>query len=212
MIQLIVFIIFIYSIILHEISHGFVAEHLGDPTARLSGRLTLKLSSHIDPIMSILVPFFFILSGSPVIFGSAKPVPIDPFNLRNPRKDMGLIALAGPTTNILIAIILSLIARLLLLFLPSATIVFSILKSVVQINLFLAVFNLTPIPPLDGGRVAVALLPSKYAKALASLESIGIPLILFFYLFPTRLLPLPQITSTITNFLFRLIFPNLPLV
>ncbi|MBI2036174.1 site-2 protease family protein, partial [Candidatus Microgenomates bacterium] len=89
-------IILIYSAILHEVAHGFVAERLGDPTARLMGRLTLNPKPHIDPMMSIALPLILILSGSPIIFGAAKPVPVDPFNLKEGRKDMSIVALAGP--------------------------------------------------------------------------------------------------------------------
>ncbi len=212
MAQIILFFLFIYSIIIHEISHGLVAERLGDPTARISGRLTLKLRSHLDPIMSILLPLLLFFSGSPIIFGAAKPVPIDPFNLRHPRQDMGKIALAGPASNFLLAILFSLIARLVLLFLPSAYTILDLLKTIVQINLVLMIFNLTPIPPLDGGRIAVALLTPKYAHALTSLENIGIPLVIFLYLFPNRFLPLPLFLNKSVSFLLRLIFPSLPLV
>src|SRR3989338_1003057 len=96
--------ILVFSAILHEVAHGFVADRFGDPTPRLSGRLTLNPKSHIDPFMSVLLPLVLLLSGSPVIFGAAKPVPIDPFNLRDGRKDVALVALAGPLTNIILAI------------------------------------------------------------------------------------------------------------
>ncbi len=206
MISLFGFLIFIYSIILHEIAHGLMAERLGDPTARISKRLSFNPISHIDPIMSILVPFMLIISGSPIIFGSAKPVPIDPYNLKNPRKDMGLIGLAGPATNLIIAIMLSLLARLLLLS-SSSTALFEILKYGAQINIILAVFNLIPIPPLDGGRVMVAILPEKYSDALASVENFGIFILLFLLFFPTRFFPLQSIVMSIGNFIFSLIFP-----
>jgi Zn-dependent protease len=105
------FIIFIYAIIIHEIAHGLVADRLGDPTARLSKRLTLNPIPHIDPTMSIIFPLLLIFSHSPIIFGSAKPVPIDPYNLNNPKKDMGLIGLSGPLSNLLMALVFGLIAR-----------------------------------------------------------------------------------------------------
>ncbi|MGB9637329.1 MAG: site-2 protease family protein [Microgenomates group bacterium] len=211
MVSLFGFIIFIYSIILHEIAHGLAAERLGDPTARLSGRLSLKPGPHIDPLMSIVVPLLLVLSGSPIIFGSAKPVPIDPYNLRNPRKDMGLVGLAGPVTNLGLAIAFSFLARLVFALFPQTTIL-EILKFATQINIFLAVFNLIPIPPLDGGRVMVAILPEKYSEALASIESLGIFIVLFFLLFPNPLFSLEKIIVGISSFLFSLIFPNFPLV
>lgn len=211
MLSILVFLIFIYSIILHEISHGLVAERLGDPTARLSNRLTLNPRSHIDPLMSILVPFFLLLSGSPIIFGSAKPVPIDPYNLHHPRKDMGLIGLAGPLTNLFLAIIFSFLARLVANFSPNPTFL-GLLANVARINITLAVFNLTPIPPLDGGRVLTAILPLSYAEALASLENFGIFLILFFLFFPTSIFPLPTMIAKVSSLIFNLIFPSLPLI
>jgi len=211
MVSLFGFLIFIYSIILHEIAHGLAAERLGDPTARLSGRLSLKPGPHIDPLMSILVPLFLVLSGSPIIFGSAKPVPIDPYNLRNPRKDMGLVGLAGPATNLGLAVVFSLLARLAFALFPQTTIL-EVLKFATQINIFLAVFNLIPIPPLDGGRVMVAILPEKYSEALESIESIGIFIVLFFFLFPNSFFSLQGIVIEISSFLFNLIFPNFPIV
>lgn len=211
MVTLVGFLIFIYSIILHEISHGLMAERLGDPTARLSGRLKLNPLSHIDPWMSILFPLLLIMSGSPIIFGSAKPVPIDPYNLRNPRKDMGLIGLAGPATNLLIAIGLSLIARLTYFLFPYSFLM-EILKYGCQINIILAVFNLIPLPPLDGGRIAVAFLPEKYSDALASLERFGLLIIIFLLMFPSRLFSLSSIISKATSLLFSLIFPEFPLI
>lgn len=207
--MLIGFLIFIYSIILHEIAHGLIAERLGDPTARLSGRLTLNPISHIDPIMSILVPLFLVISGSPIIFGSAKPVPIDPYNLRNPRKDMGMIGLAGPATNILIALFLSLLARIVFSFSPNPMLI-DVLRTGAQINIILAIFNLIPIPPLDGGRVLSAILPDKYSEALASVENFGIFIVLFLLLFPSSFFSLQGIVVKISSFIFSLIFPSFP--
>lgn len=205
------FIIFIFSIILHEIAHGLAAERLGDPTARLSNRLNLNPIPHIDPVMSILVPLFLIISGSPIIFGSAKPVPIDPFNFRNPRKDMGLVGLAGPAMNLLIALILALIARLMIAFFPDPNIL-RLLASSALINIVLAIFNLIPIPPLDGGRVLVAILPEKSAEALASIENFGIMIVLFFLFFPNQIFSLQSTVFGLSSFLFNLIFPGFPLV
>jgi len=208
---LIGFLIFIYSIILHEIAHGLAAERLGDPTARVSGRLTLNPFPHIDPLMSIVVPFFLLLSGSPIIFGSAKPVPIDPYNLRNPRKDMGTIGLAGPAANLLLALCFALIARFLVSFFPNPSLL-KLLGNVAFVNIVLAVFNLIPIPPLDGGRVMVAILPDKYSEALAGVERFGMFLLLFLLFFPTSFFSLPGVISKITNLLFGLIFPGFPLI
>src|SRR5438128_2444110 len=109
-------IILVFSAIFHEVAHGFVADKFGDPTARLHGRLTLDPRKHIDPIMSILVPLMLIIAGSPVVFGAAKPVPVDPFNLREGRKDIALVALAGPLTNLLIAIAVGVLVKLSFVF------------------------------------------------------------------------------------------------
>lgn len=171
--------ILIFSAILHEVAHGFVAYRLGDPTAKIMGRLTLNPVSHIDPVMSILLPLILILSGSPVIFGAAKPVPVDPFNLREGRKDMALVALAGPLTNILLAILAS-----ILLNLTGQTAFAPLLYITATLNLLLAIFNLLPIPPLDGSKVFSLILPEKEANAYLSLGSIGIFIIFFLLLFP----------------------------
>jgi len=110
---IIVLPILIYSAILHEIAHGLVAERLGDPTARLMGRITLNPIPHIDPFMSILLPLILSLSPTHVIIGGAKPVPVDPFNFREPKKDMALVSLAGPATNVLIAIVFGIVCRII---------------------------------------------------------------------------------------------------
>lgn len=191
--------ILIYSAILHEIAHGVVADRLGDPTARLLGRITLDPRPHIDPVLSIIAPLMLILIGSPVIFGGAKPVPVDPFNLKDGIKDLALVSLAGPMTNFCIAII----ASILFLFLPTELnlqqTVFAILQNlypilsvidvfsfllavIVYINLLLALFNLLPIPPLDGSKVFAMILPERQAQAYLSLGSIGM-IILFALLF-----------------------------
>jgi len=161
-------IIVIFSAILHEVAHGYVAERLGDPTARLMGRLTLDPRKHIDPLMSIALPLLLLISGSPIIIGAAKPVPVDPFNLRDGRKDLALVSLAGPLTNIAIAVIFSLILRIF----P-----WDIFALIVHLNLLLAIFNLIPIPPLDGSKIFALILPDKAANAYMSLGTIGMILI-----------------------------------
>jgi len=178
------FVIFIYSIILHEISHGFVADKLGDPTARVQGRLTLNPMPHIDIIGSIILPLILYFT-SPIIFGWAKPVPFDPFNLKNPRKDSALISLAGPATNILIAILFSLLLRLIIVFnLTVNPSIYSILQFGVLINVILGVFNLIPIHPLDGFKVVGGLLSEKQASEWYQLERYGIIFLLAFLFLP----------------------------
>jgi len=173
-------IILIYSAILHEIAHGYVAYRLGDPTAKLKGRITLNPIPHIDPFMSILIPFLLIFSGSPIIFGGAKPVPVDPFNLRDGRKDMALVSLAGPLTNFSLAIIASILIHLI----NPDGMVAGILARVVFLNLILGIFNLIPIPPLDGSKIFSLLLPPKQAAVYMSLGSMGMLILMMFLFFP----------------------------
>lgn len=205
---LISLVILIYSAILHEIAHGYVAERLGDPTARLMGRLTLNPKPHIDPIMSIALPLILILSGSPVIFGAAKPVPIDPFNLRDGRKDVALVSLAGPATNFLIAIIGALLIKLLgFLSLDSAILIFMswFLLTVVKLNLLLGIFNLIPIPPLDGSKVLALILPEKEAAVYLSVGSVGIFILFFLLMFPIGGFSLGSFIGNLLNFSVHLL-------
>lgn len=191
---IIMLVVLIYSAILHEIAHGLVAERLGDPTARLAGRLTLNPKNHIDPFMSILLPLLLVLSGSPIIFGAAKPVPVDAFNLRDGRKDIALVSLAGPLTNVLLAVFSALIIKLILILSPVLGVagsegvilqfVLQFLFIVVQINILLAIFNLIPIPPLDGSKIFALLLPEKEAAVYLSLGTMGFIIILFLLLMP----------------------------
>jgi Zn-dependent protease len=176
---LLVLTILVFSAILHEVAHGYVADKLGDPTARLLGRLTLDPRPHIDPMMSIALPALLIISGSPVIFGAAKPVPVDPFNLKDGRKDLAIVSLAGPLTNFGLAILASLIVRAI-----GTTELSELFSMVVRLNLLLGIFNLLPIPPLDGSKVFAMLLPEKEANAYLSIGTIGI-FILFFLLLAT---------------------------
>ncbi|MDO8461015.1 MAG: site-2 protease family protein [bacterium] len=200
--------ILIFSAILHEVAHGFVADRLGDPTARLMGRLTLNPKSHIDPMMSIALPLLLMLSGSPVIFGAAKPVPVDPFNLKEGRKDMALVALSGPLTNVLLAIAASLLFR----FFDALPILFPsfiglLLYMIIQYNLLLAIFNLLPIPPLDGSKVFALLLPEKEANVYLSLGSIGMFILFFLLLFPIGGFSLGSFVFDLLNFGKNLLLP-----
>ncbi len=178
----IVVIPLLLGVILHEVAHGWVAGKFGDPTARLSGRLTLNPIAHIDPFGSILIPGILILSHAPFLFGYAKPVPVNFNNLRNPKKDMVWVALAGPATNLLLALGFSILLRMLLiasplLEWPFLSLVLQPLINMiifgVEINVALAVFNLIPIPPLDGGRVMVGLLPLEAAYNYSKIEPYG---------------------------------------
>jgi len=152
--------ILVVSVILHEVSHGYAANWLGDPTAKLSGRLTLNPVSHIDPMGSIILPAILVLSGSSFLFGWAKPVPYNPYNLqRGGRWAEALVALAGPAANIVIASVFGLLIRFSVL--PSSVV--SLALTIVFVNILLAIFNLIPIPPLDGSKVLPQLLPRSLA-------------------------------------------------
>ena len=162
------------AITLHEAGHGFVANLFGDPTAKNQGRVTLNPIAHIDPFGTIILPILlFFMAG--FIFGYAKPVPVDPRNFKNPRRDMIWVALAGPGANILLAFMGAMLIPLALK-LPDGAANFLVqnLNNLMIFNCLLAVFNLLPVPPLDGGKVAVGLLPWRMAVKYAQLERYGI--------------------------------------
>lgn len=181
--MLIAVVILVFSAILHEIAHGWVAEKLGDPTARIAGRLTLNPLPHIDPIMSIAVPILLIFSGSPLIFGAAKPVPVNPLMLREGRKDIALVALAGPMTNLIIAVVAAVLLKLVGSASPD---IYSVLKLVIQFNLALGFLNLIPVPPLDGSKFFSIVMPERVAQQYFALAPFGI-FILFLLLLATPL-------------------------
>jgi Zn-dependent protease len=169
MITILSIIILILSVILHEVSHGLMADRLGDPTARLSGRLTLNPLKHIDPVGSILVPLITSLFG--FTFGWAKPVPYNPYNLKNRRQGEFLIALAGPASNLLIALIFGTIMRFTATAANIGDPFFQVVTYIVIINIILAVFNLIPLPPLDGSKLLFSVLPNKYGHVRYILEA-----------------------------------------
>ncbi len=169
------------AITFHEAMHGYAAYRLGDPTAKLLGRLTLNPIAHIDPLGSVIIPALLFVTNAPFLFGWAKPVPVNYFRLRNPKQDMMWVAAAGPLTNLTLAALSGLFYKLLVLAVQAfasptspfmgffaGMAVFS-----VKINVLLALFNLIPVPPLDGGRILVGILPREQAAAVSRVEPFG---------------------------------------
>jgi Zn-dependent protease len=184
------------AIDIHEFSHAWAAEHLGDPTPRLQGRLTLNPFAHLDPIGTILLIL--------VRFGWGKPVQFDPFNLRNPRRDSALISIAGPVSNFLLATMCSLLVRLL-----PMTIFSVLLEEIVVMNIVLGIFNLVPIHPLDGFKIVEGFLPEEQAREWHELERFGI-IFLIILLLPIfgGTAPIERIISPVINFFLNIFLPG----
>jgi Zn-dependent protease len=179
-------IILIISVVIHEVSHGYAAYIQGDSTAYYQGRLTLNPIKHVDPFGSVVVPIvLYILSKGAFTFGWAKPVPFNPYNLRNQRWGELLVAIAGPISNIIIAVVFGLVIRLSGEGLASPFIQLSSL--VVLVNLGLAIFNMIPIPPLDGSKVLFSILPQRFQQYRVALERFSFSLFWFLCLFPSSL-------------------------
>ena len=195
-------LILIFSIVIHEVSHGAVANYLGDPTAKYAGRLTLNPIKHLDPVGSVIVPIFLILmakiAGGGIIFGWAKPVPINPYNFKDQKYGSAKVALAGPGANLALALVFGLALRFFpgLTALPGLYLMFSY---IVYINILLAIFNLLPIPPLDGSHILFTFLPPGMENIKIFLSQFGIFILLFiiFFFF--------QWVVSIINWIFALI-------
>jgi Zn-dependent protease len=210
----------LFAIVLHEYAHGWVADKCGDSTARRLGRLTVNPLAHIDPFGTIIVPLICLLLPGSFLLGWAKPVPVDPRNMRQPRRDMALVAAAGPGMNFLLAVgsavvlawMVSINPSLLsmdsggaapneetswtaLMLLPLAVMAFYS----VLVNVFLGIFNLMPIPPLDGGRIMVSVLPPRPALALARLEPYGMMILVGLLVFDRELRIIHTFTSTFAS-------------
>lgn len=190
------FLVYILSLVtaitIHEFSHAFIADRLGDPTARLKGRLTLNPLAHLDPIGTIML---FVAR-----VGWGKPVPVDPFNFREPKKDSALVSLAGPVSNLLLALALSLIIH----FFP-ASYLSAVLIVVIIMNVSLAFFNLIPISPLDGFSIVEGILPEDLAAPWHSFQSFGIIILIFLLVMPGP--GISGIISPPVNFVLKLLLP-----
>jgi len=201
------FLVLIFSIVIHEFSHGWMADQLGDPTARYMGRLTLNPIAHIDPIGSVILPLFLVLSGSPFVVGWAKPVPYNPYNLRDQKKGPALVALAGPLSNLSVAVIFGLFARVLMGMDPvtysNSIMLFDL---IVLYNVLLAIFNLVPLPPLDGSKILEYLLPRSFGGVMEFLEKNYMLFLIIFILFGF------QFIEPLVLFLYQIIVGNAQLL
>ncbi len=188
------------AITIHEFAHAYAADRLGDPTPRVQGRLTLNPLAHLDPLGTLMLLI--------ARFGWGKPVQFDPFNLRHPRRDAAIISIAGPASNILLATMLSVILRLALST-DFAMLAYIIIQPVIVLNVFLAVFNLVPIHPLDGFKIVEGILPPEYAKQWHELEPYGM-IFLLFMVFPVfgATAPVSRIISPIISFLLSFLLPG----
>ena len=179
---LIQLVILLFAVVIHEVSHGAMAYHLGDPTAKESGRLTLNPIKHLDLWGSFIVPLtLFVFTRGRAIFGWAKPVPVNPMLLKNPKRDIGLVAFAGPAANLVLAVIFGILLRTFHLLFPQSLSDF--FSWVIYINLLLAIFNLIPIPPLDGSKILFSLAPKSWAPILTFLEVYGMFILILFLFF-----------------------------
>lgn len=177
-------VILLFSVIIHELAHGYAAFSMGDPTAKYEGRLTLNPLKHLDSFGSIILPLLLYISGSPILFGWAKPVPVNPYNFRDKKWGELKVSLAGPLSNISLAVFFGLVFR----FLPENILIGNpgiiiALKYIITINLWLAIFNLIPIPPLDGSWILFSFLSDKYFYVKNFLRQYGIIILIFLILF-----------------------------
>ncbi len=170
------------TIVLHEVAHGVVAYQFGDSTAKRAGRLTLNPLDHIDLYGTIIIPAFLLIVQAPILFGWAKPVPVNFNALNNPKRDMGIVALAGPVANFVLAILFAVIGKFLLMMLPDGIPltrwVFDNMRNGIGLSLIIGIFNLLPILPLDGGRIVASVLPTRYSEIYQRSEPYGFMILL----------------------------------
>ena len=206
MLDIAMIVALIISVIIHEMAHGYAANWLGDPTARLQGRLSPNPLVHLDPMMSVILPGLLLLSGSPILFGAAKPVPYNPYNFTNQKWGEAIVAAAGPASNICIAAIFAILIRSAELLQLSQSFI-QLSAMIVILNIFLAFFNLVPIPPLDGSKILPKLLPYSLALQYNTFrnyfeQNIGLGFLLVIILFVFFLSePLFEATIYIGSFL-----------
>lgn len=205
-VQIAMIVALVLSVIIHEMAHGYAANWLGDPTARLQGRLSANPLVHIDPLMSVILPGLLVLSGSPILFGAAKPVPYNPYNFTNQKWGEAIVAAAGPAANIFIALVFAVLVRSAdILQLSDAFL--SLAVQIIILNIFLAFFNLVPIPPLDGSKILPKFLPfglamrySSFRQAMERNVVLSFAVVIIaFMLFLGQ--PLYSLTETVTKFL-----------
>lgn len=205
---------FVVAITFHEAAHAWMSDRLGDPTAKLKGRLSLNPLRHLDLYGTFLIPLFLIVVGSPFVFGWAKPVEFDPFNLKDPKKDTALISLAGPIVNLILAVVASIFLRLFDSPFSAVYLFRYLFLYLISTNIALAVFNLIPIHPLDGGKILVGLLPKSDAyEADRFLNRYGL-ILLFLLIFPVfgGVSALNLIILPILKFLMGILVPGTSLI
>ncbi|MDB5840763.1 MAG: peptidase family [Herminiimonas sp.] len=168
----------VFAITLHEAAHAYAAKHFGDLTAFSQGRMSLNPIKHIDPVGTLLIPIVLFFAGSPFLFGYAKPVPVEFGNLRNPKRDMAWVALAGPAANLVMALMWMVLGVILSSFQSNEEFFMKMVQAGVLTNLVIFAFNLFPVPPLDGGRIMISLLPHRAAYRYAQLEPYGFFIVL----------------------------------
>jgi len=194
-------VVLLFSVIIHELAHGYVANSLGDPTAKYQGRLTLNPLPHLDPFGSVILPLLLFISGSPVLVGWAKPVPINPYNFKDQRWGAFKVSIAGPLTNFALALVFGLAIRLMpLTFFTAFPGILIIFSFIVHINLVLGLFNLVPIPPLDGHWVLFKFIPYQFENVKIFLQRYGL-IVLILLIFLGGL----QGLSVVTGYFFHLI-------
>jgi len=197
----------IMSVVIHEMAHAYAANWLGDPTARLEGRLSPNPLVHLDPFMSVILPALLVFSGSPILFGAAKPVPYNPYNFTNQRWGEAIVAVAGPASNIALAIIFASLIRVSEYVTVFSETFLTLAFQIVMLNIFLAIFNMVPIPPLDGSKILPKFLPFawqlKYQRFRAIFEqntliAFGVIILLFITVLGQ---PLAQLTFFLAQLL-----------